>query len=213
MTVPTGNGASGGAQTQIPRKGRTNRAGLPHHSRASQHRRTERDVGGSGVSETGGPGERDAGGGVPKQSHEPLMHRGLAVIVSVHGVILLVSIPVVLLLLGFSMFEGGDLDFKSRMQTWALYAAWGNLGCAVLLLTTAVSLYKGRLVTTGLATTNSALLLVLALGWAWVFQGQLVTDAAVLGLWLGLTTPALIAFGVWGWRRTPGSRPFAVSTE
>lgn len=155
------------------------------------------------MSETGGPGKRDAGGTGPGHSQGPPRHRGLGVIVGVHGVILLASIPVVLLLLGFSLFEGGDLDFKSRMQTWALYAAWGNLGCAVVLLTTAVSLYKGRLVTTGLVTTNSALLLALGLGWAWVFQGQLVTDATVLCLWLILTTPALIAFGVWTWRRTP----------
>lgn len=154
------------------------------------------------MSETGGPNERDSEGAAPTQGHEKLTHRGRAVILGAHSAILLACLPVLLLTVAFSLFEGGDLALKSRLQAWALFAIWGNLACAVVVGSTAVRYYRGQPVSRGLVRSASGLLLGLAAGWAWVYQGQLMTDPSVLCLWVGLTTPTLIAFAAPRWHRT-----------
>ena len=154
------------------------------------------------MSETGSPDQHHPRGDDLTQGDGRLTHRVRAVIVAAHSAILLASLPVVLFMLAFSLFEGGDLALKSRLEGWALFAVWGNLVCAVVLGSTAVRYYRGLPVRRGLVMTTSALLGALAAGWAWVYQGQLITDASVLGVWMVLTTPAPIAMSAPQWRRT-----------
>lgn len=148
------------------------------------------------MSETGVPDDRGFAGAALTPGRARLIGRGRAVMLGVHSAVLLAGAPVVLLMLALSLFEGGDLAFKSRLRTWALVAIWGNVACAVLLAIAAVGFYRGRPVDRGLVRTASALLLGLATGWAWVFQGGLITDPTVLCVWVVLTAPALIAFGI-----------------
>lgn len=153
------------------------------------------------MSESGLPDEHDPRGDDLAQGDGRLTHRVRAVIVAAHSAMLLASLPVVLFMLAFSLFEGGDLALKGRLQGWALFAVGGNLVCAVVLGSTSVRYYRGLPVRRGFVMTTSALLGALAAGWAWVYQGQLFTDASMLCVWVVLTTPALIAMWAHQWRR------------
>jgi hypothetical protein len=113
---------------------------------------------------------------------------------------------VTLLMLLLSLFEGGDVAWKHRLQVWAPLALVVQLGAMVLLLVAAVAVAGDR--PTGPSRTWAAagLVLVLAGGWGWVgvphLPGSHNDSRSLVLIWLTWTIPAIIAAGLVGRRPT-----------
>src|SRR3954447_9526998 len=89
-------------------------------------------------------------------------------LLGVHACMLCLGSLATLLMLLLSMFEGGDVAWKHRLQTWGPLALVLQLVTIALLLVAAVAVAGDR--PTGPIRTWMAALLVLVLagGWGWV---------------------------------------------
>ena len=127
------------------------------------------------------------------------------VLLGVHGVMLLATLPLIGLMVLSSLWEGGDVALKHRLQAWGPVAGFGNLCAGVLLCCAAVVVHRrsadGR---TFLAVTTG-LVLALSAGWVWVWQRELLTDPSQLAVWLALTCPGPVAAALsWPYLRRTG---------
>lgn len=130
-------------------------------------------------------------GGDPGFGGRPLAYAA-GLLLGAEAVLLLAGLPVVALMFLGSLWEGGDADLKQRMLDWGLFAGLGNLAGVVLFGVAAAAVLRHRPGQRPTAVSCAILLAVLALGWAWVFQGQLVTDPSTFGEWALPTLPGLL---------------------
>lgn len=144
-------------------------------------------TGQAGIGPVGSAGSSAVGGG------RRLLRWGSGLLLGVHAAILFVALPVLALVFLFSMFEGGDVALKHRLLVWAPVAGLGNVVTGVLLGSAAAAVFRNTRDGRTLLPLTSGLLLGLAAGWAWVWQRELLTDPSVLGLWIVLTVPGLVA--------------------
>jgi hypothetical protein len=91
-----------------------------------------------------------------------------------------------------SLWEGGDTDMKHRLLGWGLFAGLGNLAGVVLFGLAAAAVLRHQAGQRATAKACAILLVVLASGWAWVYQGHLVSDPSTFGQWALLTLPGLL---------------------
>ena len=144
-------------------------------------------TGQAGIDPVGSAGSPTVGGG------RRLVRWGSGLLLGVHAALLFVALPLLALVLLFSLFEGGDVALKHRLLVWAPVAGLGNVVTGVLLGSAAVALSRNARDGRAQLPITSALLLGLAAGWAWVWQRELVTEPSVLGLWIVMTGPGLVA--------------------
>ena len=127
------------------------------------------------------------------QTRSQRLARGAAqVLMWAQALLLLAAVPVLVLTVLFSLFEGGDAAAKHRLLVWAPVSVLGNLLCAVVLAAAAGAIRR-RSDTRALRACACGLPAGLAVGWAWVCQGQLLTDPSMLGIWAGASLPAFLA--------------------
>jgi hypothetical protein len=82
------------------------------------------------------------------------------------------------------------------MVEWGLLAGLGNVAGIGLFAATGVSVLRGRPGHRLLAMACGILLAILAAGWAWALQGDLVSNLGTLGQWALLTLPGLVGCGI-----------------
>jgi hypothetical protein len=121
------------------------------------------------------------------------LRRLAGVLLGVDGILLFVAIPVIGLMLLGSLWEGGDEALKHRLLAWGLVSVAGNVAAGVLLICASSAVLRDSPGARSLVATCAVVLVVLGAGWAWVFQGVLVSDSSQLGLWALLTLPGLVA--------------------
>lgn len=112
------------------------------------------------------------------------------------AVLLLAALPVLALMFLGSLWEGGDPQLKQRIIAWALPAGAGNVAGIALFTAAASDVLRRRPGQRTLARACAVLQGVLAAGWVWVFQGELVSDRATLGPWLLMTLPGLVGCAI-----------------
>lgn len=128
--------------------------------------------------------------GDPKFGGQPVRYAA-GLLLAVQGVLMLAALPVVAIMFLGSLWEGGDTDMKHRLLGWGLFAGMGNLAGAVLFGMAAAAVLRRKPGQRPTALACAILLAVLAVGWAWVFGGHLVSDPSALGPWALLTLPGL----------------------
>lgn len=144
-------------------------------------------TGQAGIEPAGPAGSPAVGGG------RRLVRWGAGLLLGVHAAILFVALPVLALVFLLSLFEGGDVALKHRLLVWAPVAGLGNVVTGVLLCSAAVAVFRNAPDGRTRLPITSGLLLGLAVGWAWVWQSELLTVPSVLALWVVLTGPSLVA--------------------
>ncbi len=127
----------------------------------------------------------------PKVGSRPVRYAA-GLLLAAQGVLMLAALPVVAIMFLGSLWEGGDTDMKHRLLGWGLFAGMGNLAGAVLFGMAAAAVLRHKAGQRVTLLACATLLAVLALGWAWVFQGHLVSDLSTLGPWALLTLPGLV---------------------
>ncbi|MGO4602026.1 hypothetical protein [Terrabacter sp. 2YAF2] len=141
------------------------------------------------------PGERAHGDGNALASRRSLSYvAGLLHILQ--AVLLLAALPVIAMMFLGSLWEGGDTELKQRIVDWGLLAGPATIAGAGLFAATAVTVLRRRPGQRPLALASAILLAVLAAGWAWTFQGNLVSDRSTLGQWALLTLPGLVGCAI-----------------
>jgi cation transport ATPase len=133
--------------------------------------------------------------GGPEAGSRPIRHAA-GLLLAVQAVLMLGALPVVALMFLGSLWEGGDTDMKHRLLGWALFAVLGNLAGTALFGMAATAAFRHKAERRATAMACAILLAVLASGWAWVFQGQLVSDLPTLEEWALLTVPGLLGSGM-----------------
>jgi hypothetical protein len=131
--------------------------------------------------------------------------RGVATfLLGTHAVLLVITLPVVLLVLLFSLWEGGDEAMKQRLHLWAPLDLLATVPVVVLLGCAAWAVRRRSPDSRTFLALATGGALALGAGWAWVGQRQLVTDPSLLGTWLVLTLPGPLAAALvhLGGRRT-----------
>lgn len=120
--------------------------------------------------------------------------RGVAgLLLGGHGVLLLLSLPVLGLMVLGSLWEGGDEALKHRLVAWGPVSGAGSLAAGVLLICAATAVLRASSGERSLVAVCCCLLVALGAGWAWVFQGSLLREPSTLGMWALLTLPGLAA--------------------
>jgi hypothetical protein len=135
-------------------------------------------------------GEVSTAGG-PKVANRPMLYAA-GVLLAVQAVLMLAALPVVALMFLGSLWEGGDTEMKQRLLGWGLFAGLGNLAGVVLFGMAAGAVFRRKPGQRAAVMACAILLAGLAVGWAWVFQGHLVSDLPTFGQWALLTLPGLI---------------------
>lgn len=126
--------------------------------------------------------------------HTRLVARILSsVLFALNGALLVVCLPAVGFMVLGSGWEGGDQALKHRIAEWGILSWPIELLAAALLIWTASSVARRSSGIGMLLAVDSALLVVLAAGWAWVFQGLLLADLSMLAVWTALSLPGLVA--------------------
>lgn len=126
--------------------------------------------------------------------HTRLVARILSsVLFALNGALLVVGLPAVGFMVLGSGWEGGDQALKHRIAEWGILSWPIELLAAALLIWTASSVARRSSGIGMLLAVDSALLVVLAAGWAWVFQGLLLADLSMLAVWTALSLPGLVA--------------------
>ncbi len=129
--------------------------------------------------------------GGPKVVSRPVLYAAGLLLV-VQAVLMLAALPAVAIMFLGSLWEGGDTDMKRRLLVWGLFAGLGNLAGVALFGMAAAAVFRHKAAQRATAMACAILLAVLALGWAWVFQGHLVSDLSTFGQWALLTLPGLL---------------------
>ncbi len=129
--------------------------------------------------------------GGPKAGSRPALYAA-GVLLAVQAVLMLAALPVVAIMFLGSLWEGGDTDMKHRLLVWGLFAGLGNVAGVVLFGMAAAAVLRHKAGQRATAKACAILLVVLAVGWAWVFQGHLVSDLPTFGQWALLTLPGLL---------------------
>lgn len=114
-----------------------------------------------------------------------------ALLLVVQAALLLAALPVIAMMLLGSLWEGGDTGLKHRILAWCLFAVIGNLAGVVAFCVATFAVVRRRSGRRA-AAACAVLLTVLSSGWAWVFQGYLVSELSILGQWALLTLPGLL---------------------
>ena len=116
-----------------------------------------------------------------------------SVLFALNGALLVACLPVVGFMVLWSGWEGGDEALKHRLAEWGILSWPVALLAGALLIWTAKSV-AGQSSGSGLLLAfDCGLLIVLAAGWAWVYQGDLLADLSMLAVWTALTVPGLVA--------------------
>lgn len=129
------------------------------------------------------PAPRPGGGG------GRLLRRCAGVLLCTHAILLFLALPVLALMLLGSLWEGGDEALKHRLLAWGLVSGVGNLGAGVLLICAAMAVLRDSSGERSLLAICACVLVALGAGWVWVFQGNLLSDPSMLGMWALLTLP------------------------
>ena len=111
-------------------------------------------------------------------------------LLGLQAVLLGLALPVVGLTFLGSLWEGGDQTARHRLQLWSPFAVLGNVAGLVLLSMAATAVARGR--PAGNLTSIAVTLGVLGVGWAWVFQSELVHGLGTLLVWALWTFPGLV---------------------
>lgn len=136
--------------------------------------------------------------------HTRLVARILSsVLFALNGALLVVCLPAVGFMVLGSGWEGGDQALKHRIAEWGILSWPIELLAAALLIWTASSVARRSSGIGMLLAVDSALLVVLAAGWAWVFQGLLLADLSMLAVWTALSLPGIAAALFTRLSRTP----------
>ena len=105
--------------------------------------------------------------------------------------LLLAALPLIAMMFLGSLWEGGDTELKQRIVDWGLLAGPATIAGIGLFAATAVTVLRRRPGQRALALASAILLAVLAAGWGWTLQRNLVSDLSTLGQWALLTLPGL----------------------
>ena len=116
-----------------------------------------------------------------------------SVVLALHGALLILFVPVTGFMVLESAWEGGDEALKRRIAEWGIVSAPIGFLTGVLLIWTATSVARRSGGIGLLLAFDTALLVVLATGWAWVFQGDLLSDLSMLAVWTALSLPGIAA--------------------
>ncbi len=137
------------------------------------------------------PGEMPRIAAVPRAGNR-LVRRVAGLLLTAQAAMMLAAVPVIAVMFMGSLWEGGDAALKHRLLGWAMFAVLGNLIGVVLLGVAVAALLRGRSARRATAATCATLVTVLAAGWAWVYQGYLLSDPATLGEVALFTLPGLV---------------------
>jgi hypothetical protein len=143
-----------------------------------------------GVSQTG---EWDGGHRIQATRPRRFLRGCAAVLLGFHASVLFLAIPVLVLMLLGSLWEGGDEGLKHRLLAWGPVSGLGNVVVGVLLISAAVAVLRDSPERRSLLTICAGALIALGAGWAWVYQDLLLTDPSTLGDWALLTLPGMVA--------------------
>lgn len=122
-----------------------------------------------------------------------------ATLLWLHAALLGTAVPVTLLGLLLSTWEGGDQTWKHRFSTWGPLAVAGQAAGAVLLVLAAVAVTRGRPDGARLTWIGAAVVGALTVGWAWVGEphsAQSPNSSFGVSIWLTWSIPALVAAGL-----------------
>lgn len=112
---------------------------------------------------------------------------------ALNGALLLVCLPVVGFMVLWSGWEGGDEALKHRLAEWGILGWPIELLAGALLIWTAIGVAGQSSGLRLLLAFDTGLLVVLAAGWAWVYQGDLLADPSMLAVWTALCVPGVVA--------------------